>query len=601
MGIVARGAAFFAVVSASEPAGSSDGRSSVASQLPAIVQRLFAAIEPTLGRRGSVSTVSALGVHALIAGQQPASVDPAASDDVPGLVLTAGGAHPAATDLALVVRPHEVVLQADSFGRRTLHFTWLSPTEVAVATTIAPLVTARRVMLGAGHAALDPQAIVRFFTFSYIPAPRTAFQEVFTVPAGHAQTLARMRLHANPPPPPPALSSPRRVYDVPETRGTRAVGFVPPSDDTSAARLRDAAIASVRSLVLGAGDTTDIPAALPAVLLSGGLDSALVAWAARHVTGPSVATVTFDFEEDSEGDAAASIAAALGIGTHHERVPISGTEALVALQRAARALDAPIGDPVVVPFTHLATKTRHRAFLTGEGGDQILAGWATKPMFAWARYAGPDDSVAEAYVGTFHKLHDVRGEAFGPALRDLVFHPARDLEPFLDDTRAARHDGFFHLLADANVWLKGAGNILPRIDRSLGEGGVEALHPLLDHRFVDAAFASLATQKQRGNTEKWILRHALSGALPSAILDLPKRGMRVPVTPWLTGAMRDFARDILTSSGFRRRGWLDDGFVTRLLAGEVRSPDLRRRRRDEWLWMALFAAVWAEAHDPPNV
>jgi asparagine synthase (glutamine-hydrolysing) len=590
MATSARGSAFFALIPAAEP---SPGQPS--EPPPDSFRRLFAAVEPTLGCRGSLSIVSGCGAHALVAGASRWSGEPGPSPSAEtgdALVLSVGGDHPAATDLAVVVAPHEVRLRADSLGRRTLHATWLSPVLLAVATTIAPLVAARRAFPDAGKVILDPAAMVRFFTFSYVPAPFTAFAEVCTVPAGHEQTLPRMRAFANPPPPPPALSAPRRWYDVPRT--ARDESFEKPTDDQSASRLRDEIVRSLQSLAAPTGLRE------PAVLLSGGLDSALVAWAARHVTGPTVATVTFDFEEDSEGDAAAAIAEALGIGAHHERVPINGAEALTALQQAARALDTPIGDPVVVPFTHLAHHTAHRAFLTGEGGDQILAGWATKPMFAWARYAGPDDSVAEAYVGTFHKFHDVKDEAFGPTLRaaSATFRPAADLEPFLDDARSDRHDGFFHLLADANVWLKGAGNILPRIDRCLGSAGLEALHPLLDHRFVAAAFASLSTQKQRGNTEKWILRHALAGALPPAILDLPKRGMRVPVTPWLLGPLRSFATDMLTSSRFRRRGWLEDGFVQRLLAGEVRSPDLRRRRRDEWLWMALFAAVWAEAHDP---
>lgn len=489
---------------------------------------------------------------------------PDAADPTETLIAGAGTA-----EVSVRLTRDGARLRADNLGRRTVHYVALGAGRLLVATTIAPLAAALRAL--GRSVVFDDAAMRRFFTYSYIPAPFTAFRDIQTVPPGHEIGFTVGR----------GLGPVTRHYDVPATRGNPK-----PTDDAAASSLR----AVLREVV---DDEHTRRRGEPAgVLLSGGLDSAFVAWAARGL--PGVRALTIDLEEDSEADAAGAIATTLGLP--HERIRITGEDALVALQGAARALDTPIGDPVVVPFFHLGARCGVRTLLTGEGGDQLFAGWATKPMLSWARYAGPDDDIAEAYAQTFHKLHDVRHEAFGPALHGLPFDPAKDLAPFLADDRAARHDGFFHLLCDVNLWLKGAGNILPRIDRTLGAHGVDAVSPFLDDRFVEAAFEVASTQKQRATTEKWILRHALRDVLPDAILDLPKRGMRVPVTLWLSGPLAGYARDTLTSTRFRQLGWLDPAFVERLLAGDVRSPDLRKRRRDEWLWMALFSAVWAEAH-----
>lgn len=552
MAITRRGAAFFAIV----------GHTTLSDR-----ERIFAAAEPLLGCRGRLVRAREGLIDGALFGVTDAPVDGARGREV-GEVEACFVAGAGTAAVVLEGTADGAILRADTLGRRTLHCAALGEDGLLVATTIEPIVAALRAL--GRPTPIDPLAVRRFFTYSYVPAPFTAFAGVVTVPPGHEARFTVGR----------GLGAFTRCYDVPASRGNAK-----PADDQAADALCATLVEVVRDEHARRGGQA------AGILLSGGLDSAFVAWAAREL--PGARACTLDFEEDSEADAAGAIAAALGLP--HDRVRVTGRDALAALQGAARALDTPIGDPVVVPFFHLGARCDVRTLLTGEGGDQLFAGWATKPMLSWARYASPDDDIAEAYAQTFHKLHDVRHEAFGPALRELPFDPADELRPFLADGRAARHDGFFHLLCDANLWLKGAGNILPRIDRTLGAHGVDAVSPFLDPRFVEAAFAVAPTQKQRGSTEKWILRHALRDVLPPSILDLPKRGMRVPVSTWLAGDLSGYARDMLTSSKFRALGWLDETFVERLLTGEVRSPDLRRRRRDEWLWMALFAAVWGDA------
>jgi asparagine synthase (glutamine-hydrolysing) len=220
-------------------------------------------------------------------------------------------------------------------------------------------------------------------------------------------------------------------------------------------------------------------------------------------------------------------------------------------------------------------------------------------MLAWARYARPDDDPAQPYVHTFHKLADVESEALGPRFHDLLrtdSSVADDVRPYLAGPRALRHASFLHRLCEANLWLKGAGNILPRIDLAMGSAGLEAVSPLLDEALVRRTFLLAPSQKQRGIIEKWVLRHALRSRLPATILDLPKRGMKVPLRPWFEGKLGKVAKDVLLSRTARQRGLLSPDFVKKVIADDIRAPDLRRRRRDEWLWMALIAELWMQQH-----
>ena len=412
---------------------------------------------------------------------------------------------------------------------------------------------------------VDPAALHGYLCFSHPPSPATLFAGV-----RRAEPPAPWRESA-----PPAV------------------------DEAAAARrLLELLRASVARML---GTERDV-----GVFLSGGLDSSLVA-ALLAEAGARVHPFTLDFGPpwDEEVEHAAAVAAHLGRPLH--RVPVRAREVRAALEPTARALHQPFGDPVTVPLYLLGAAARGRVgtVFNGEGGDQLFGGWANKPMIAAETYGGAEYSREAAYLATYHRFHGAEDRLLTPGARALLGPP--DAGAWIRPTLDA--DGFpslLHRLRAANLRLKGAQNIAPRMAQLAAAHGLEVRAPFLDRALAEWTFTLPASLFLRGAEEKHLLKAAAATLLPADVVWRPKRGMGVPATQWCRGSFRGLLGPVrrevarrLSARRLRRDGWFDPAFVAALRAGEDRPGETRRRRAGEKLWALLMLHVWMDVQDPP--
>src|SRR5262249_5118831 len=107
-------------------------------------------------------------------------------------------------------------------------------------------------------------------------------------------------------------------------------------------------------------------------------------------------------------------------------------------------------------------------------------------------------------------------------------------------------------------------DILTKVDRMTMAHSIEARPPLLDHRLAEIAATVPAHLRLRGGTTKYLLRRAMRGILPDAIIDRPKQGFAVPLASWFRGDLSEFARDLLLSDTCRRRGFFNVPYLETL-------------------------------------
>jgi asparagine synthase (glutamine-hydrolysing) len=139
--------------------------------------------------------------------------------------------------------------------------------------------------------------------------------------------------------------------------------------------------------------------------------------------------------------------------------------------------------------------------------------------------------------------------------------------------------------SDLNTYLPL--DILTKVDRMTMAHSIEARPPLLDHRIVEFAATVPAHLRMRHGTTKYLLKRAMRGILPDAIIDRPKHGFAVPLARWFRGELSGFARDLLLSGTCRQRGFLNVAHVDRLLRQHERGRDL-----DLHLWTLLSFEMW---------
>jgi asparagine synthase (glutamine-hydrolysing) len=368
-----------------------------------------------------------------------------------------------------------------------------------------------------------------------------------------------------------------------------------PADEDSAVRtLRVLLAASVRRML---GRERDV-----GVYLSGGLDSSLVA-ALLARAGARVHLFSLDFGPpwDAELEHAQAVAAHLGRPLH--RVRARPRDVGRALMPTAAALHQPFGDPVTVPLYLLGQAARGSVctVFNGEGGDQLFGGWATKPMLAAEAYGGAGYSREAAYLATYHRFHGAEAQLLTPAAMEAIGRTDAGawLRPALD---ADGLPTLLHRLRAANIRLKGAQNIAPRMAQLAAAHGLQARAPFMDGALAEWTFTLPADFFLRGASEKHLLKRAAEGLLPPALIDRPKRGMGVPATEWLRGwlsPLRWEAARRLSPRRLRREGWFRPEYVAALRRGDDDPGETRRRRAGEKLWALLMLHLWMDAQDPP--
>jgi asparagine synthase (glutamine-hydrolysing) len=135
--------------------------------------------------------------------------------------------------------------------------------------------------------------------------------------------------------------------------------------------------------------------------------------------------------------------------------------------------------------------------------------------------------------------------------------------------------------------------VLPFVDRLSMAHSVEVRPPFLDHRLIEFANALPGSAKVGPGRTKHVLKQALRGLLPDAVLDRPKEGFLMPVNHWLARYHEGWVRSVLAPHRLRRHGLLRPAAVTALMDGFHQQP---HNRAGDRLWNLLMFQLWWERY-----
>jgi asparagine synthase (glutamine-hydrolysing) len=141
------------------------------------------------------------------------------------------------------------------------------------------------------------------------------------------------------------------------------------------------------------------------------------------------------------------------------------------------------------------------------------------------------------------------------------------------------------LYADMKTYLH---ELLMKQDQMSMAASLESRVPFLDHHLVEYTAAMPEHLKLHGSTTKYVLREAMKGVLPDAILTRSKMGFPVPVGRWFRTSHRPVIDEYVLSARALGRGLLDEAFVRALVA----EHQARRQNHDERLWALVNLEIW---------
>jgi len=267
------------------------------------------------------------------------------------------------------------------------------------------------------------------------------------------------------------------------------------------------------------------------VLLSGGLDSSLLACAASSFSGPPLQTFSVSDDESNEDLANARLVAG-HLGAEHHEFLISPDEAISAFPAYV------LGTADIAPhfiygiWMHMLSERVSRSqkvVLCAQGADELFAGYE--------HLADPSH---------FKSMHLERRWAF--------FSPPEGF----------RQAGFFaQLVSDVSsrgldaILSHELSNCLPNnqlalVDSASMQFGLEVRVPFLDAELSHFAMRIPSSLKVKDGVEKHILRKAFSGAdLPSSIIARKKSPAGASTLPNFSASLERLAGSLVSDAQFR--------------------------------------------------
>jgi len=225
----------------------------------------------------------------------------------------------------------------------------------------------------------DRRGIDHVFTFSAVPGPRTCFEGVQLLPAGHFLTITPAKDNAG-----DATVEERAFWEMnfPD-RGSEEFG-------ENSAKLVD----DFETVLLQAVEErlrADVPVG---AYLSGGVDSSMILALACHLKGPAINTYTVRVHQPELDELDAASLSARHIGAKPPIVQdFRHEDALATYPKLLSAAEAPVIDTACAALLQLSGRVHscgQKVVLTGEGADEWLVGY---PWYKAAKLIGYLDLV----------------------------------------------------------------------------------------------------------------------------------------------------------------------------------------------------------------
>ena len=433
---------------------------------------------------------------------------------------------------------------------------------------------------------IDAIALDDIFTFWFPLSPRTAFEGISEVPPAHSLTIDEHGERLT------------RYWDLPEETDPRNRH----DESYYAEALRDLMVDSTR-LQLRA----DVPVG---AYLSGGLDSSVIASLIRHFTTNSLRTFSIRFEDAEFDESDKQKIMSDYLGTDHSDFTCGYGDIADAFPQVIWHTETPILRTAPVPLFLLSRLVRNNSYkvvLTGEGSDEILAGYdlfkeakvrrfmevspasrmrplllnklypylQNSPMrsvaYAKAFFSAPIDPYSREYHSHAPRwnMTSMIKAFYSRDLREEVASsgaPERVARLFRFGERSKRLDP---LTWSQEIEIK---TLLPSYllssqgDRMLMGNSVEGRFPFLDHRVVEFAMRIPPGIRMKGLTEKYVLRKSMEGLLPKEINRMVKQPYRAPDAKSFFGiAGGELAQEMLSPDCILRKGYFDPIRTERLV------------------------------------
>ncbi len=316
------------------------------------------------------------------------------------------------------------------------------------------------------------------------------------------------------------------------------------------------------------------------VFLSGGIDSSMIAALATERLGEGIKSFSVGFDDDAYNELPFAEVVAKHLRCEHHAVRLE-CKASEVIEGIIGETGEPYGDPSIIPSWYVSKMTKERVSvaLTGDGGDELFAGYDRyRALQLHKRYCFPALSPLCSFLARLlpctggKKSVSARGRRFLEGLsqewldayigwngicdkeqRGALLVEKSLREPSVHALFRAALSGLPEgverenkaIFLDYRYYL--TGDLLPKVDYSSMLHSLECRSPFLDHQLVERVFPLSIGEKMKGGEQKGILKELAREYLPPEIIHRKKAGFGVPLHRWMRGELQERMRKALCS------------------------------------------------------
>lgn len=448
---------------------------------------------------------------------------------------------------------------------------------------------------------INRRAVHHYLTLRYVPGDDTIWEGIHKLSPGHTLTCNLKTLEFNV----------KRYWEL---------GFNSEPVDPARNYVRE-----FESLFLDSVHKQLTAADVPVgVLLSGGLDSASVSAAAIETGHRNFHTFSVAFEDGGEfSELRYARELAEHIGSRHSEIVISRGEFMDFLPEMVRFTDEPLADLASIPLYYVSRLAREKVkvVLTGEGSDEILAGYTLEQLAANVDTLKRVSGIAPKFLlKALGHLPSDKFESLGHAARSgmagYLKSKAVHITNFWTEDEKQRlwgGDGGFDRTDDLiRSWYSAARSIQPidqiqevycrswlvedllmKADRMSMATSLELRVPFLEYPLVEWAerlpLEWKVGSRENGYVSKRVLREFARSRTPESIITRPKQGFPVPAYEWLKSDTGKWAESFVFGKDAALRSLLDLSQGRAALDTARNGDEIAAHK----VWLLIVLEQWA--------
>jgi asparagine synthase (glutamine-hydrolysing) len=443
------------------------------------------------------------------------------------------------------------------------------------------------------------EAIYHYFSFKNIPAPLTAFKNIYSLLPGERIVFSKGQINKS------------RWWKVKFNEKENL-------DESKVEKN----IVTLLEKSVQLRMRCDVPFG---AYLSGGVDSSAIVALMSKFSDQPVKTFSLGYGDElknKEADLHYARKVSKAYNTEHYEYIMSAQELVEDVENVIGAFDQPFSGTISTFFLSKLIKKHVKVALSGDGADELFGSYLShrvaRPMhhFKFLCAQGKKDNFTPGELDLFKPcdtkfLKDLLDRSGGEE-KDWRYHlylftdeeKQNLLSPrFKSDlsytTRALVEQNFNTLTAKGplNRILEMEWNtvfpdqVLAFIDFLSMAHSVEVRSPFLDYELVNYAATLPDTLKIRNGNVKDILKRAVAPLLPEGIASRPKEGFVLPIFDWMVGNLKGYSHSVLSSSRLAKHDLLNEEEVGKILTAYRSSGN---REYAGKLWSLMMFQIWWE-------